>query len=110
GHARGGIVIVEGDKRQAAAAPMIDQAIVRDRIKPGREPRARLVARARLDYAHPDLLVELLGERAHLDAAQDETEKARSMPAVERLEGPGIPAAIGKHELLIRRLGHSRRV
>src|SRR5205823_11245281 len=89
---------------------VVDHPVVRNGVQPSREPRCGLIRGARLDHPHPDLLVELLGGSAALDAAQDKAEKACTVAGIERLEGPAIPATIGEHELFVRGLRHSWRV
>ena len=37
----------------------------------------------------------------HRDAAQDEAKKASAVSCIESLEGSGIPAAVGEHELFV---------
>src|SRR5262245_2254539 len=83
---------------------MVDEPVVRDRVEPRRETRLRLVAQARFDHAHPDVLVQLLGLAALAHAAQHEAKERRLVARVERFEGGGCAVAIVEHELLIRSL------
>src|SRR6185295_17352522 len=101
---------LERDRRNSGAPPMIDEPVVRDGVEPCGEPRRGLVVDARLDHAHPDLLVDFLRDGTHLYVAQDEAKEACAVARIELLEGRRISAAIREHELFVRGLPHSWRV
>ena len=63
------LVALKGNERQAALSPVVDEIVVRDGVEPCGEFRLRRITRSRLDHAHPDLLEELLAERAVFYAA-----------------------------------------
>jgi len=81
---------------------VVHEQIVRDGVEPGGEARLRRIAAARLDYADPDLLEQLLGGGPVPDGAQHEAINRAPVTLVKRLEGPGVAPAIGEHELFIR--------
>ncbi len=54
-----------------------------------------------IDDADPDLLVDLLGERAFPDAAGDEAKEGTPVAPVERVEGTGIAVAISEHQFFV---------
>jgi hypothetical protein len=99
--------VLQVNQRKTLAAPVIDEAVVRDRVEPGGEARLRRIAAACLDHAHPDVLEQLLGHAALLHAAQHEAEKARAVAPVEGLEGAGVAIAVSEHELFVGAL-HAR--
>ena len=101
------VIALERHYRKTSLAPVVDHAVVRDGVQPGREACLRRVARTRLDDAHPDLLEQLLGDASLLDAAQHEAVQTAFVPRVERFEGRRVARRVGEHQLFIRGL-HAR--
>jgi len=77
---------------------------VGDRVYPGGEFRARLIAPAGIDDAHPEVLEQFLGRGRIADLSQQEPVQGKAMAPVELLEGAGIAPAVAQHQVLVARL------
>ena len=86
-----------------ARAPVIDQAVVRERVQPGRELRGRHIARADANRIHPHILEQLVGDAGVAAVAQQIAIDAALVPRVQRVERGGVARAVGEHQLLVAR-------
>src|SRR6266699_991216 len=75
------------ERRLAVPSIEIHQAVVRDRVDPGGEFRAGLIAPAGIDDAHPEVLEQFFGCGRIADLSQQEPGQGETMAAVEQLEG-----------------------
>ena len=85
----------------AEAAPVIDQAIVGDAEQPGRKLRRHLVMPARANDPHPDVLVDLVGDRRRASLVQQIAIEPAAPPLVQQVERGRVAVAIGEHQRFI---------
>ena len=85
----------------AARAPVVDQAVVRDPVQPGRELRCRRVRRAGADHVHPHVLEHLVRGAGVAAMAQQIAVAAALVARVQRVEGGGVARGVGEHQRLV---------
>ena len=100
------VFVIGGDQRNAAAGAMVvDQAVVGERVQPGREFGAGLVGSAHADQIHPHVLEKLLGDAGVAALAQQIAIDAALVPRIDRVERRGIAGGIGEHQVFVAGVG-----
>ncbi len=97
----GGVVVDRDERRLPAGAKVIDDPVMRERIEPARETRARRVAFAPPDHPHPDVLEHLVGGRRVGAMTPHVAIHAAPVTRVQDVEGRGVAVRISEHQLLV---------